>query len=290
MPGKLVLQDILHPRKSGIPLNLFQENGDSQEIWHPPTWQHPCMPIILGYPAPPAHYPRTSCTPQPRIKIKFNASLLYVHQVIITYVHSKKIKFNASIMLMHRLILSRFVISVVSYIFLCTPDNSSMQYLFHWLFLHSNSGTTENMFHIQPCYGETQASCMCNTLGQWQFFTPKDALIQVVLRRVTSSCFARAASINRKAVVFMWNLGMQLSTFAITVPTGSCRLVLFLTVLSLPRSTKRDAIHTSTSVTLKVHSAALPAIFKASVLQYRSAFQSSNLIGQVRVGLGLGKG
>ena len=63
----------------------------------------------------------------------------------------------------------------------------------------------------------------------------------------------RYHTINRKTVVFMRNLGMQLSTFAITVPTGSCRLVLFLTVLSLPRSTKRDAIRTS--VTLKVHSA-----------------------------------
>ena len=40
---------------------------------------------------------------------------------------------------------------------------------------------------------------------------------------------------------------MQLSTFAIMVPKGSCRLVRFL---SLPRSTKRDAIRTS--VTLKV--------------------------------------
>ena len=40
---------------------------------------------------------------------------------------------------------------------------------------------------------------------------------------------------------------MQLITFAIMVPKGSCRLVRFL---SLPRSTKRDAIRTS--VTLKV--------------------------------------
>ena len=35
---------------------------------------------------------------------------------------------------------------------------------------------------------------------------------------------------------------MQLITFAITVPKGSCTLVLFLTVLSLPRSTKRDVM------------------------------------------------
>jgi len=66
---------------------------------------------------------------------------------------------------MHRLILSRFVTSVVSYTFLCTPDNSTMQCLFHWLFLHSNSGTTENMFHIQPCYAGTQASCMCRIVA-----------------------------------------------------------------------------------------------------------------------------
>ena len=54
---------------------------------------------------------------------------------------------------MHRLsyVHSSFVRSVVvSYIFLCTPDNSTMQYLLHWLFLHSDSGTTENIFHIQP--------------------------------------------------------------------------------------------------------------------------------------------
>ena len=53
---------------------------------------------------------------------------------------------------------------------------------------------------------------------------------------------------------------MQLSTFAITVPKDSCRLVLFLTVLSLPRSTKRDAIRMS--VTLKVILLSAPAIFK----------------------------
>ena len=100
-------------------------------------------------------------------EIKFNASLLYVATPSdnYNYVHSKKIKFNASIMLMHRLILSRFVTSVVSYIFLCTPDNSTMQCPFHWLFLHSNSGTTENMFHIQPCYAGTQASCMCRIVA-----------------------------------------------------------------------------------------------------------------------------
>ena len=52
---------------------------------------------------------------------------------------------------MHRLfyVHSSFVRSVVvSYIFLCTPGNSTMQYLFHWLFLHSDSGITENMFHF----------------------------------------------------------------------------------------------------------------------------------------------
>ena len=43
---------------------------------------------------------------------------------------------------------------------------------------------------------------------------------------------------------------MQLSTFAITVRMDRSRRVLFLTVLFLPRSTKRDAIRTS--VTLKV--------------------------------------
>ena len=69
---------------------------------------------------------------------------------------------------MHRLLYvhSRFVRPIiVYYIFLCTPDNSTMQCLFHWLFLHSNSGITENMFHIQPYCQVTQASCMCNTLG-----------------------------------------------------------------------------------------------------------------------------
>ena len=66
----------------------------------------------------------------------------------------------------------------------------------------------------------------------------------------------------------MQNLGMQLSTYAITVPTGSCRLVLFLTVLSLPRSTKHDAIRTS--VTQKSFCVALPAIFKASIVKSRA--------------------
>ena len=50
---------------------------------------------------------------------------------------------------MHRLLYvhNSFIRSVViSYIFLCTPDNSMIQYFFHWLFLHSDSGTTENMF------------------------------------------------------------------------------------------------------------------------------------------------
>ena len=74
---------------------------------------------------------------------------------------------------MHRLLYvhSSFVRSVVvSYIFLCTPDNSMMQYLFHWLFLQSDSGTTENMFHIQPYCPGTPAFCMYNTLGWWQLF------------------------------------------------------------------------------------------------------------------------
>ena len=53
----------------------------------------------------------------------------------------------------------------------------------------------------------------------------------------------------------MRNPGMQLSTFAITVPAGSCKLVLFLTVLSLPRSTKRDAIRMSVTLKVILHSA-----------------------------------
>ena len=56
------------------------------------------------------------------------------------YPTTKKIELNASIRLMHRLLYvhSRFIRSVVvSYIFLCTPDNSTMQSLFHWLFLYT---------------------------------------------------------------------------------------------------------------------------------------------------------
>ena len=48
----------------------------------------------------------------------------------------------------------------------------------------------------------------------------------------------------------MRNLGMQLSTIAIAVPMDRFRHVLFLTVLSLPRSTKHNAMRRS--VTLKV--------------------------------------
>ena len=52
------------------------------------------------------------------------------------------------------------------------------------------------------------------------------------LRRVKERALR---TINRKAVVSMLgNLGMQLSTFAITVPTDDCRFVLFLTVLHAP--------------------------------------------------------
>ena len=48
---------------------------------------------------------------------------------------------------------------------------------------------------------------------------------------------------------------MQLSTFAITVPKDSWRLVFFITVLSLTRSTKREAIGTSVTLKVILHSA-----------------------------------
>ena len=48
---------------------------------------------------------------------------------------------------------------------------------------------------------------------------------------------------------------MQLSTFTITVPMDCFSLVLFLTVLSLPHSTKHDAIRTSITLKLVLQSA-----------------------------------
>ena len=61
--------------------------------------------------------------------------------------------------------------------------------LFHWLFLHSDSETTENMFLIQPYCPGTRAFCIYNTLGWWQLFRCWCGLNTLTMKIVPSSPF-----------------------------------------------------------------------------------------------------
>ena len=59
--------------------------------------------------------------------------------------------------------------AVVCSFFLCIPDNSMTLCSFCQLFLHSDTETTDNMFHIQQ-YCPGQAFGMYSILGWWQLF------------------------------------------------------------------------------------------------------------------------
>ena len=60
--------------------------------------------------------------------------------------------------------------AVVCSLFFCIPDNSMTLCFFCQLSLHSDTETTDNMFHIQQYCPGTQAFGMYSILEWWQLF------------------------------------------------------------------------------------------------------------------------